>query len=506
MQHISRLFVIFFMLMHPLGLFAKGIDQSINEAIRPISDALGDFIFFEVSLFGYDFPLIVMWLAFAALFFTIYFGFLNVRGFIHAIRLVRGDYDSGKEAGELSHFQALATALSGTVGIGNIGGMAIIISLGGPGTVFWLMIAGFLGMSTKFIECVAGVMFRKENPDGTISGGPMYYLEKGLDSRGLEKLGKPLGMFYAASIVIGCLGIGNMFQSNQAYEQFVVATGGDASFFADKGWLFGLVIALTVALVIIGGLKSIASVTSKIVPFMAVSYILLALTVIFIHADRIPWAVSAIITEAFAPQSAGLGMVGALVLGFRRAIFSNEAGVGSAAIAHSAVKTDEPVTEGFVGLLEPFIDTVVVCTITSLVILTTVYEPNYSTGGLQGIELTSKAFASTLSWSVTPLAIIAVLFAFSTMITWSYYGLKGWTYLLGESKQKALAFNLLFCAFVALGSTIQLDAVLDFSDAMVYVVALPNVIGLYLLAPVIRNALKNYQNKLKDGRIIAKKN
>lgn len=505
MQVFSRLFVVFFLSVFPFRLSAKGIDQTINDTLRPIADALGDFIFFEVRLFGYDFPLIVMWLAFAAVFFTLYFRFLNIRGFGHAIRLVRGDYDSGKEAGELSHFQALATALSGTVGIGNIGGMAIIISLGGPGTVFWLMVAGFLGMSTKFIECVAGVMFRRENADGSISGGPMYYLEKGLALRGWRKVAKPLGMFYATSIVIGCLGIGNMFQSNQAYEQFVVATGGDTSFFADKGWLFGLVIAIIVALVIIGGIKSIARVTSKIVPFMAVSYILLALTVIFLNADRLPGAISAIVTQAFQPQAAGVGMIGAMVLGFRRAIFSNEAGIGSAAIAHSAVKTEEPVTEGFVGLLEPFIDTVVVCTITSLVILTTVYEPSFSTGGLQGIELTSNAFESTLSWAVAPLAIIAVLFAYSTMITWSYYGLKGWTYLFGESKQKAIAFNLIYCAFVALGCTIQLDAVLDFSDAMVYIIAIPNVIGLYVLAPVIRDALKEYQAKLKDGRIVAKK-
>lgn len=477
------------------------IDQSINAALQPIADAISWFVFYEVKLFGTGVPLIVVWLIAAAIFFTLYFRFLNIRGFGHAIRLVRGDYADPNDAGELSHFQALATALSGTVGIGNIGGMAIIISLGGPGTVFWLMMAGFLGMSTKFIECVVGVKYRKINPDGSISGGPMYYLTYGLAEQGWAKSGKVLGYFYALAMIIGCMGIGNMFQSNQAFEQFVVATGGDTSFFLDKGWLFGLFIAIAVGAVIIGGLKSIARVTGKLVPFMAVTYLILALTVIILNADKIPWAISAILTEAFAPNAVAGGMIGAMVLGFRRAVFSNEAGIGSAAIAHSAVKTKEPVTEGYVGLIEPFIDTVVICAITSLVILTTIYEPGVGDTGVKGIELTSGAFASTLSWSTTPLAFIAILFAFSTMISWSYYGLKGWTYVFGESKRAEVIFKVIFCGFVALGCMMQLDAVLEFSDAMVFLVVLPNVIGLYILAPVVKRELKAYQEKLRDGRI-----
>ena len=481
----------------------KKIDETINQVLRPIADAVSQFIFFEIQLFGADVPLIVLWLMAGAIFFTFYFQFLNIRGIRHAFRLLRGDYSDSKDTGELSHFQALATALSGTVGIGNIGGMAIVISLGGPGAVFWLIMAGLLGMSTKFAECVAGVKYRKVNPDGSISGGPMYYLRRGLEERGLGKLGKPLGYFYATAMVVGCLGIGNMFQSNQAYEQFVFVTGAESSYFVDKGWLFGLLIALSVALVIIGGLKRIAQVTSKLVPFMAVSYLIFALVIIAMNADKVPWALSAIVTEAFSPVAVSGGMIGVMIWGFKRAVFSNEAGIGSAAIAHSAVRTKEPVTEGYVGLLEPFIDTVVICTITSLVILTTVYDPGQREMAIQGIELTSNAFASTISWSVVPLSFIAILFAFSTMISWSYYGLKGWTFLVGESSGAELIFKLLFCVFVALGCILQLDAVLDFSDALVFLVALPNILGLYILAPIIKKELRIYQQKLKDGRISA---
>ncbi|MEM6807333.1 MAG: alanine/glycine:cation symporter family protein [Bacteroidota bacterium] len=473
------------------------MDEFINQSLRPVADALNQLIFFEISIFGANVPLIVIWLITAALFFTIYFNFLNFRGFGHAIRLLRGEYDGEEDSGELSHFQALTTALSGTVGIGNIGGMAIVISLGGPGAVFWLVVAGLLGMSTKFVECVAGVKYRKVNPDGSISGGPMYYLERGLEERGWGIIGKPLGYLFAISMIIGCLGIGNMFQSNQAFEQFVFVTGAEESYFLDKGWLFGLFIALAVAGVIIGGLKSIAKVTSRLVPFMAVSYVLFAVLIIILNAEKLPWAVNAIITEAFSPKAVSGGMIGVMIWGFKRAVFSNEAGIGSAAIAHSAVKTKEPVTEGYVGLLEPFIDTVVICSITSLLILTTVYAPDQAETGIQGIELTSKAFESTISWSVVPLSFIAILFAYSTMISWSYYGLKGWTYVFGESKRAEIIFKLIFCVFVALGCMVQLDAVLDFSDAMVFLVSIPNIIGLYILAPVIKEELRKYQAKIK---------
>ena len=280
---------------------------------------------------------------------------------------------------------------------------------------------------------------------------------------------------------------------NQAFNQFLVVTGGDGSPFVDKGWAFGLIMAAVVGVVIIGGLRSIAAVTGRMVPFMAIAYVVAAVTIIALNAERLPWAVGAIFSEAFDPQAMSGGAVGVMILGFQRAVFSNEAGIGSAAIAHAAVRTDQPATEGYVALMEPFIDTVVICTLTALVILTTIYEPGLAGAGIQGVELTSRAFASTLSWSTLPLSIIAMLFAFSTMISWSYYGLKGWTYLLGEGPIKEIIFKALFCGFVALGCTMQLGAVLEFSDAMVFVIAVPNLIGLYLLAPNIKRELKAYQ-------------
>ena len=475
------------------------IDQLINQALRPLADALSRFIFYEISIFGFSFPWIVMWLVLAAVFFTVYFNFLNLRGFGHAFKLIRGDYSNPQDKGEISHFQALTTALSGTVGIGNIGGVAIVISIGGPGALFWLVVAGLLSMSTKFVECVLGVLYRKEHADGSVSGGPMYYLEQGLKEQGLTFLAKPMGIFYAAAIVIGCLGIGNMFQSNQAFEQFVYVAG-EQSFLANNGWLFGLIMGASVAVVIIGGIKSIARVTSRLVPFMAVLYILFGLAIILLNYDKVPWALSAVLTNAFAPDAMTGGVIGVMILGFQRAVFSNEAGIGSAPIAHSAVRTNEPVTEGYVGLMEPFIDTVVICSITALVILTTVYEPSLAGSGVQGVELTAKAFEGSISWSVLPLSFVAILFAYSTIISWSYYGLKGWTYLFGRSELKKNIFKVVFCLFVALGCSIKLDAVLDFSDAMVFLVALPNVLGLYILAPIVKRELKSYQKRLAEGK------
>ena len=490
-----------FLLCQTHEVAAQGFDEQINAALRPLADGLSDFIFFSLPIFGVDVPLIIVWLIGAAVFFTVYFNFLNFTGFRHAISLVKGDYSSGKDAGEVNHFQALSTALSGTVGIGNIGGVAILITIGGPGAVFWMILAGLVGMSTKFVECVLGVMYRKINPDGSISGGPMYYLEKGLTARGFSAAAKPLGYFYALAMVIGSMGIGNMFQSNQAFEQFVFITGGADSWFADKGWLFGIIIALLVGLVIIGGVKSIAKVTEKLVPFMALAYVGFAITIILMNADKISWAFQAIISQAFSPEGMTGGMIGVMMLGFKRAAFSNEAGLGSASIIHSAVKTNEPITEGYVALLEPFIDTVVICTMTALVILTTVYEPALVGSGVQGVELTSSAFAQNISWSAIPLSFIAILFAFSTMISWSYYGLKGWTYVFKESTVAENIFKIIFCCFIAIGCMVQLDAVLDFSDAMIFVVALPNIIGLYLLAPVVKRELKSYQQRLKSGEI-----
>ena len=475
-----------------------GIDDAINDATAPIATLIGQIVFFKVPIFGAQLPVVVLWLVVGAVFFTIYMGFINLRGFKHAIELVRGDYADPNSRGEVSHFQALATAVSGTVGIGNIGGVAVAVTVGGPGATFWLILAGFLGMSTKFVECTLGVKYRKEFDDGHVSGGPMYYLRQGFSDRGMEGFGKFMGTFYAIGIFIGALGIGNMFQSNQAYVQLNHVSGGALD---GLGWLVGLILAGVVFSVIIGGIKSIARVTEKIVPFMAIFYCLFALIVIAMNADSIPQAVANIFTGAFTGEGVAGGALGAMIIGFQRAVFSNEAGIGSASIAHSAVKTDEPVTEGIVSLLEPFIDTIIICTITAMVIGTAqVAAPDFAHGA-QGVAMTSAAFEREFSWFPVPLAIAALLFAFSTMISWSYYGLKGWTYLFGESERGQTIYKLIFCAFVALGCVVQLGPILDISDALVFLICVPNILGLYFLAPIVKKEMNSYFARIKSGEI-----
>jgi len=482
---------------------SASIDETINAATAPIASAIGAFVFFKIPVFGAQLPLVVLWLVVGAVFFTFRMGFINIRGFKHAIELVRGDYANPKDSGEVSHFQALATAVSGTVGIGNIGGVAVAVTVGGPGATFWLIMAGFLGMSTKFVECTLGVKYRNENADGSVSGGPMYYLRKGFAERGMDGFGKFLGAFYAIGIFIGAMGIGNMFQSNQAYVQLNNVAGGALD---GLGWLVGLIMAGIVYLVIVGGIKSIARVTEKIVPFMAIFYCFFALIVIAMNGSAIPEAIGNIFSGAMTGEGVAGGALGALIIGFQRAVFSNEAGIGSASIAHSAVRTNEPVTEGIVSLLEPFIDTIVICTITALVIGTTaVAHPGYA-GDATGIAMTSAAFKTQFSWFPIPLAFAGMLFAFSTMISWSYYGLKGWTYLFGEDAKLQIVYKLLFCAFVALGCMVQLGPILDISDALVFLICVPNILGLYILSPIVKRELDSYLARVKSGEIRKFKN
>ncbi|MEM1432715.1 MAG: alanine/glycine:cation symporter family protein [Pseudomonadota bacterium] len=451
------------------------------------------FIFYSVPLFGTDVPLIVLWLIGGGLFFTLYLKLLNLRGFAHAWSLLFGK--PGTDArGEISQFQALTTAVSGTVGIGNIGGVAVAITMGGPGAAFWLMLAGFLGMATKAAECTLGQRYRQIEGNGEVGGGPMYYLSAGLGERGMPGLGRWLGRFYAASMVVGCLGIGNMFQSNQAAAIINEVSGG---LFDGRAWLIGLVLAVLVGAVILGGLKSIAHTAERLVPSMALLYLGLGLLVLLAQYERLPGAISLIFSSAFNLEAGAGGLLGAMIVGFRRAAFSNEAGLGSASIAHSAARTAYPAAEGYVALLEPFIDTVVICSLTALIITTTVYDPALAQeSGLDGIELTTRAFVSTFSWSALPLALVAVLFAFSTMLAWSYYGLKSFMFLLGPRATSqtvwSLGFKLMFLAFVVLGASMNLAAVVDLSDALVFVVAIPNLIGLYLLAPVVREEISRY--------------
>ena len=475
----------------------KSVDQAISDAIAPIINPFVGFIFSPLpgseALLGTAFPWIVLWLVVAALVFTAYFGFIQFTGVKHSIELVRGDYLDPKDAGEVTPFQALCTALSGTVGLGNIAGVGVAVYLGGPGATFWMILAGLLGMAAKFTECTLGVHYRNEYPDGTVSGGPMYYLSKGLAERGMSGIGKVLAVMFAICCIGGALGGGNMFQANQSAKQ----VSSIFPFFADKGWIFGVVMAIVVAAVIIGGIRSIAKVTEKVVPFMAVVYVGSATIIIGMHYDAIGAAVSAIITGAFAPTAVAGGAVGALIQGFKRAAFSNEAGIGSASIAHSAVQTKHPATEGYVALLEPFIDTVVICTMTSLVIVITgSWVPG---DGTTGIALTAKAFESSFSGFNYVLAAAAVLFAFSTMISWSYYGLKAWTYLFGEGQAKELVFKLIFCVFVVIGASMGLGPVIDFSDAMIFTMAIFNVIGLYLLMPKVKEIVRDYNQRLAAG-------
>ncbi len=491
---------------------AVGFDQQVNDIFAASTGWFVNLIFANLPFTG--FPWIVLWLVVGATVFTIYFGFVQFRAFGHAIALVKGDYSDPSDAGEVSHFQALATALSGTVGLGNIAGVAVAVGIGGPGATFWMIVAGLLGMASKFTECTLGVKYRNEYPDGRVSGGPMYYMVKGFRERGVGG-GGIMAIVFSIFCIGGALGGGNMFQANQAHAQLVNITGGAESFLAGKGWLTGVIMAAVVFAVIIGGIKSIAQVTEKIVPLMGILYVGSALIVILVNYQMIGWAFGQIFAGAFTGLGIAGGFVGALIQGFRRAAFSNEAGVGSAAIAHSAVRTKEPITEGFVSLLEPFIDTVVICTMTALVIvisgvltvdqttgLYVVEEGRIVTaGGLSGVELTSAAFATGMSWFPFVLAVAVVLFAFSTMISWSYYGLKAWTYLFGEGRSRELVFKLIFCAFVVIGAAAQLGAVIDFSDAMIFAMAVVNIIALYLLMPIVKRELISYQTRLRAGEI-----
>lgn len=477
-------------------------DDRINALFAPIAKAIADVVFYPIPLGNGDgMPAMVLWLIVAATFFTVYYRFINVRGFKQGLRLIRGDYSNPNDKGEVSHFQALATALSGTVGLGNIAGVAIAISIGGPGATFWMVVAGLLGMSTKFVECTLGVKYRRYNDDGSVSGGPMHYLSRGVAEHfpRLKSFGKVLAVVFAICCIGGSLGGGNMFQANQAFQQVVTISGGQASFLADKGWLFGLVMAVMVAFVILGGIKSIARVTSKLVPFMATLYVACGLWIIFADIGFAGQALQSIISGAFTPEAGYGGVVGVLIQGFRRAAFSNEAGVGSAAIAHSAVRTKEPVTEGLVALWEPFIDTVVICTMTALVIVITGAYQQSGVG--DGVALTSMAYSSVLPWFPYLLTVAVFMFAFSTMLAWSYYGEKSACYLFGESKKVAIAYKLLFCVFIVIGAASNLSAVVDFSDAMIFVMALPNVIGLYLLAPVVKRELGSYLARVNSGEI-----
>ncbi|WP_018342011.1 alanine/glycine:cation symporter family protein [Cytophaga aurantiaca] len=479
----------------------QSLDEAINSFIGPVSDFITSIIFYSIHISGVDVPLIVLWLITAGLFFFFYLKAINVTRLGLAINIVRGKYDDPNSKGEVNHFQALATALSGTVGLGNISGVAVAIVAGGPGATFWMVVAGFFGMMTKFAECTLGVKYRQVSADGIVSGGPMYFLRDGLKAKGFPVFGKVLAALFAVMCIGGALGGGNMFQSNQVTAQLVAETGGTASWFAGNLWLPGLILSILVGSVIIGGLKSIANVTEKIVPFMCALYVITCLYIIFAAYDKIPETFMLIMNGAFNSDAMYGGVLGVLITGFRRASFSNEAGVGSASIAHSAVKTNEPVTEGLVSLLEPFLDTIVICTMTALVI---VISGTYQDFGKDGITLTSHAFSSTVDWFHYILSISVFLFAFATMISWSYYGLKSWGYLFGDGKISELIYKFIYCFFIIVGASMSLTKVVDFSDAMIFSMSIFNIIGLYLLSGELKQDMNQFLHKIDTG--IIKKN
>ncbi|MBT7623879.1 MAG: alanine:cation symporter family protein [Flavobacteriaceae bacterium] len=487
----------------------QGFDKKIDEAFAPISDFFSYYVFYPIA--GY--PFVILLLIGSAVFFTLYFGFPNFRYFSTAINVVRGNYDeiekddSNSKDGEVSHFQALATAVSGTVGNGNIAGVALAIALGGPGATFWMIICGLIGMSSKFVECTLGVQYRDIGEDGTVYGGPMYYLTKGLKEKGFQNLGKVAAVFFAIFCIGGSFGGGNAAQANQATIVLKQLLGFEST---SAGAIIGLVLAVLVGIIIIGGIKRIASVTEKVVPFMALLYLIACLYILLVNFSLVDDAISLIITEAFNPTAIGVGgFIGVLMVGFKRAAFSNEAGVGSASIAHSAVKTKYSASEGLVALLEPFIDTVVICTMTALVIIIFNFGGYFEYGGdglgvvmidgvpYEGAGITSQAFAQYIPFSDLFLTLAVVLFAVSTMISWSYYGLQSWKYLFGRSQLADLTYKLIFCMFVIIGSAASMNSIWAFSDAMIFAMVFPNMIGLFFLFPVVKKELERYLKAIK---------
>ena len=491
----------------PLSSQEKGLDQKIDEAFQPVSDFFNNVIFFSIG----ENPFVIYLLVGSAIFFTLYFGFPNIKYFMTSIRVVSGKYDevekdeSSSKDGEVSHFQALTTAVSGTVGNGNIAGVALAIALGGPGATFWMIVCGLMGMSLKFVECTLGVHYRDVDENGVVYGGPMYYLTKGLKEKGFATLGKISAVFFAIFCIGGSFGGGNAAQANQAALVLKDLLGFESTF---AGAVIGIILAIVVGVIIIGGIKRIASVTEKIVPFMALLYIVACLYILLVNFSFLDDAIALIVKEAFNPTAIGVGgIIGVLMVGFRRAAFSNEAGVGSASIAHSAVKTKYAASEGLVALLEPFIDTVVICTLTALVIITFNSTGVFAYGGeggvmidgvmYEGAGITSKAFAEYIPYSDVFLTVAVVLFAVSTMISWSYYGLQSWKFLFGRGEKSDLTYKLLFLSFVIIGSAASMNSIWAFSDAMIFAMVFPNMVGLYILFPVVKEQLTKYLDAIK---------
>jgi alanine or glycine:cation symporter, AGCS family len=477
----------------------QNVFNAVDAFVGHLNGYVASVLFFDVWPFSETkVPFIVFWLALGAVYCTFRLSFVNLRAFRHAVDVVRGKFSSPGDVGDVTHFQALAAALSATVGLGNIAGVAIAISIGGPGATFWMIFAGFLGMSSKYAECTLAQVYRRVRPDGTVMGGAMEYLSQGLKEKGFAKVGAVLAAVFCVMCILGSIGGGNAFQVNQS----LLSVGESIPWLLDNKWVYGLIMAIAVGVVILGGIKRIAEVAGRIVPVMCVIYVLGCLFVILSHASDIPWAFGVIIDGAFTPEAGYGGLVGVLVIGFQRAAFSNEAGVGSAAIAHAAAKSKYPAREGTVALLEPFIDTIVICTMTALVIVVShaYSNPDYEAlrAGSQGAALTSRAFGEVISWFPYVLSVATMLFAYSTMISWSYYGERCFTYLFGE--RFTLIYRVAFVLVVFISATVSAANVLDFSDLMLLGMALPNLIGVFLLMNKVRSESSSYMAMLKSGK------
>ena len=475
--------------------FAFDVDHFMDTTVAPVSDAIAKVIFTPISFFGNDVPIIIFWILFAGIFFTIYFKGIAIWGFKHAIDVVTKPAESDN-CGEVSSFGALATALSGTIGIGSIAGVAISISIGGPGAAFWIFAGAILGMSIKFVEATLAVKYRRFNLDGSVSGGPMHYIAHGLTRKKLRWLGQPLSVIFAILCIGGGITGGNMIQINQTAHQIIFITGGQNSFLHGYAWVIGLITAILIGLVVVGGIKSIAKVTTILTPTMCLLYIISGLVVIFANYASIPHTIALIVKEAFHPTAVAGGFFGVLILGLRRSVQSNEAGTGAAAIVYATSQTKEPVSQGFVALLETFL-TGVLCLFTSFAIVSSGVLNETHIGQISGIELASNAFQSVISFFPIILSIIAVLFALSTLISWAYYGQKAWTFLLGEGKKRVLTFNLIYCLFIIIGSAMNVQSIINITDAMMIAMCVPNIIVLYILCPEIKRDLADYCKRHK---------
>ena len=475
--------------------FALNVDKFMDENIAPISDAVANIIFTPIKIAGQNVPILILWILFAGIFFTIYFKGIAIWGFKHAIDVVAKPANKDN-CGEVSSFQALATALSGTIGIGSIAGVAISISIGGPGAAFWIFAGAILGMSIKFVEATLAVKYRRFNLDGSVSGGPMHYIAHGLTRKKMRWLGQPLSVIFAILCIGGGITGGNMIQINQTAHQIIFITGGENSIFHGFAWIIGLFFAILIGLVIVGGIKSIAKVTTILTPSMCALYIISGLIVIFANITKVPDAAMLILKEAFNPTAIAGGVLGTIIIGLRRSVQSNEAGTGAAAIVYATAQTKEAVSQGFVALLETFL-TGILCLFTSFAIVITGVLDTSQVGHISGIELASNAFQSVISFFPIILSFIAVLFALSTLISWAYYGQKAWTFLLGEGKKKVLTFNLIYCLFIVIGSALNVQSIIDITDAMMMSMCVPNIIVLYVLAPEIKRDLAYYCKRHK---------